>query len=135
MTEMGHRCGYVGVPEGHSAYGANYEDVRTINGEYIDVHGGLTFADKGSPGWPSAKENNFFWLGFDCAHVGDAPDLNWLRLNNPKMFSIRQDFHGLFRSDETVKTLDYCIAECEKLAAQLNPNYIQRKRQINFENN
>lgn len=49
-------CGYVGVPEGHLAYGMHYEDVNA------DVHGGLTF---------SGYENDVWNFGFDCSHAWD----------------------------------------------------------------
>lgn len=37
---VGALCGYVGVPNGHPAYGKDYDDVE------VDVHGGLTFAHR-----------------------------------------------------------------------------------------
>jgi hypothetical protein len=67
-------CGYVGVPEDHPWHGKHYDEVDA------DVHGGLTYADIGDgdeehgichvpdPGEP----DRLWWLGFDCAHVGDA---------------------------------------------------------------
>lgn len=52
-----YRCGYVGVQKGHPDYGKSYDDVD------VDVHGGLTYGEQG--------EDNFYWLGFDCAYSGD----------------------------------------------------------------
>jgi len=69
-----HLCGYVGVPKSHSCFGKNYDDV------YVEVHGGLTFSEKCNPepndmGICHIKElgtnEEVFWFGFDCAHLGD----------------------------------------------------------------
>jgi hypothetical protein len=77
---IGALCGYVGVPKGHPAYGVGYDDVK-VAGEWPDVHGGLTYADRcqetddesdgichvPEPGRP----HDVWWLGFDCGHSGD----------------------------------------------------------------
>lgn len=65
---MGHLCGYVGVPEGHPAWGKDYDHVA------VDAHGGLTFADR-AEGYLGAERQPgevLWWLGFDCAHAGDG---------------------------------------------------------------
>lgn len=52
-NNLGFRCGYVGIP---------------LNRKKIDhfgVHGGITFDERG---------NEYYWIGFDCAHWNDAPD-------------------------------------------------------------
>jgi hypothetical protein len=95
-TEMGHRCGYVTVPKGHPCAGKDYDELD------VEVHGGLTYGN-------GAK------FGFDCAHLYDAKD--------PALMSdeYRKIYERWPRFDEwgTVKTLEFCVAECEKLAAQL----------------
>ncbi len=71
----GHWCGYVAVAPSHPLHGKSYDDARTAEGEYIEVHGGLTYADKcnghichvAKPGEP----DDVWWFGFDCAHAGD----------------------------------------------------------------
>ena len=52
-------CGYVGVPQGHSLFGADYDEAS------VYAHGGLTFSARHSliPG--------YWFLGFDCAHGND----------------------------------------------------------------
>jgi hypothetical protein len=118
MTEMGHRCGYVGVPKGHRWFGASYDDVRGKDGEWMEVHGGLTFGNIGDHAYPSATiDKNIFWFGFDCAHLGDFPDYEWLNAHNPKLAEIRSRYS--FERDGTVKDLAYCVVECESLAKQL----------------
>ena len=89
-----HRCGYIGVPEGHPCYGANYDIVQ------CNVHGGMTYANGGDYPVPSG----LWWFGYDCAHYCDAPIVS----------------DGLPRIDgETVKTLAFCEGECEQLAEEL----------------
>ena len=107
MTSMGHRCGYVGVPNGHRLYKIGYDDAKRADGEWIDVHGGLTFAGE-DKGYPSEKPNTLWWFGYDCAHLGDAPD----PAINPSYARLR-----LFREEgDTIRSLDYCVTECERLA-------------------
>ena len=77
----GNWCGYVGVPSTHSCYEKPYNDVD------VNVHGGLTYADKcgghichiPEPGMP----DDVWWLGFDTAHWGDlSPMLRKQGLNS-----------------------------------------------------
>ena len=67
-------CGYVGVPPGHPWHGAD----GGVGEPGLDVHGGITYGDRcqadgkichvARPGEP----DDVWWLGFDCAHYGDA---------------------------------------------------------------
>ncbi len=104
---MGALCGYVGVPNGHLYYGIDENEVPA------HVHGGLTFADKCRPNSEmngichvveAGESDDVWWLGFDCAHSGDAM---------PKMtfeYSLRQG---------TYRDFDYVTEEVKSLAAQL----------------
>jgi hypothetical protein len=88
-----HRCGYVGVPEGHSLY---------LKEEYFSVHGGITYWGGGSnSSYPIPS--NLWWFGFDCDHAGDA------RIDKDDDLLL----YGI------VRDLDYVVAECEKLAEQI----------------
>lgn len=100
-NRMGFRCGYVRIPAGHPWHGVDYDNIEP----YPEVHGGLTFAE---PDTDCGKggEDNAWWLGFDCAHAGDAPD--------PDLPGAQAAYH-LFG---TVKTTSYVAAECRKLAEQ-----------------
>ena len=95
-TPMGHRCGYVTVPEGHPCAGKDYDELD------VDVHGGLTYADGHQ-------------FGFDCAHSYDAKDPALMSDEHRKIYERWPSFD----LGGTVKTLEFCVAECEKLAAQL----------------
>lgn len=124
-----HRCGYVAVREDHPAFGKNYneqldcisqdavdtaelgskspiivltaavgsdrphEKVRRSLDILIDVHGSLTYSSTSRADlYPVESEGNW-WFGFDCAH---------------------------YRDDESIggQPLDYCVAECERMATQ-----------------
>lgn len=101
-------CGYVGVPPGHPWHGMDYEKPD------VEVHGGLTYAascDEGghichvpAPGRPS----DVWWLGFDCAHLGDLcpryMDLSGWPKHSPR---------------ETYCDVAYVQAEVTKLARQV----------------
>src|SRR6476661_4167873 len=91
-NRMGYRCGYVRIPAGHPWHGKGYDEIEP----YPEVHGGLTFAEPDAdcggaricPGPPHAghassdwtcplesrQADDAWWLGFDAAHVFDAPD-------------------------------------------------------------
>jgi hypothetical protein len=110
--QLGHWCGYVGVPREHPAYGKSYNDVD------VEVHGGLNYAHEcageichvPAPGMP----DDVWWLGFDCAHAGDlAPGLRATlrRLDIP-------DIESPFIRDE-YRDVAYVRREIEQLAEQL----------------
>lgn len=69
-SSLGTWCGYVGVGEGHPAFGSKYDEVD------VSVHGGLTYAAEcqgvvchvPQPGMP----DKVWWFGFDCGHAGDT---------------------------------------------------------------
>lgn len=151
----GSLCGYVGVPECHSAHGKDYDSLD------VEVHGGLTFARGCSEitrekweawrtrllgrqdeakrypvgdaardlkEWAASLESyeawaeraqaryvchlvkpgdpdNVWWLGFDCAHLGDVC---------PSHERIGYAEHGA-----SYKGVPYVERECQSLARQL----------------
>ncbi len=115
----GHWCGYVAVPPGHPWHKQGYDDIRTAEGEWPDVHGGLTYAEFCNPKAgvchvPAPGEpEDVWWLGFDCAHSADfrpGDGVYWRSHGHPEW--ARPEF------GETYKTLAYVKAECERLAQQ-----------------
>jgi len=146
MTEMGHRCGYVGIRENHPLYGVNYHehsdfleqwseqlrkeeigkrgilpvvcwDGETISPEaWFHVHGSITYCG-GNDGYP-IELPNVWWYGYDCGHCDDAPSIP--DISNPQVRAIEQRFLDDFGWRRVVRTLEYCIEECENLAKQLN---------------
>lgn len=59
---MGHLCGYIEIPRTHNLYEKDYDTIEKIYDYELPAHGSLTF---------SGYVNNEYWIGFDCAHVGD----------------------------------------------------------------
>lgn len=102
--DMGHRCGYVGIPKEHLLYGKNYSDYLDIKKEdiedrevsgiiplfcacldkdervkidvYFQCHGGITYSGGGEQSEYPIK-SDLWWFGFDCAHAGDGKDLQY----------------------------------------------------------
>jgi len=117
--QMGHLCGYVGVPAEHPWYKMKYNQcLEGCEGEpnsldptittwhcshdtpecLIDVHGGLTYSGMGDDEYLPA---GYWWFGFDCAHAWDLiPGL-------PNL------------SGGSYKDKDYVERECRSLAQQL----------------
>ena len=140
VTEMGHRCGYVGIDPSHILFGKSYSspvpkelswyfdkvkegtvgkrniiDIICYDSEaprigiLFDVHGGVTFSEGGK--YP--VESDLWWFGYDCAHSGDSPDRNLIS------GEYRESRLKYMNNYGEVRTLEYCISECESLADQL----------------
>lgn len=116
LQRRGHRCGYVGVPPEHPAFGLDY--TSDILSE-IWIHGGLTFANGGNC-YP--VDGNYWWLGFDCAHYRDRTDIEAV-LDNFELedFEIdllreRNEWHD---PEGEIRTKEYVKEECMGLASQL----------------
>lgn len=114
LTSMGHRCGYVGVPETHPLFGKDWGDVD------VDVHGGLTYAEPSGDGYPKGVAYPTWWFGFDCAHSWDAPDMDALEkfLPTAQFKRVSQWAHAY--SESEVRSQAYVEAECRSLADQLS---------------
>jgi hypothetical protein len=132
----GQWCGYVGVPEGHPAFGLNYEEVDKLGPRHKDaegyewgglrVHGGLTFADfcqEGEEGTgichvpQPGQPERVYWLGFDMAHAGDIMPGMDAQLRAIGHEPIR--YAPIWGDDDEYRTLEYVQAECAHLADQL----------------
>jgi len=147
MTDMGHRCGYAGIREKHPLYGCEYHDNSPFlekwrdvlmkeevgkrgpftmfcwDGEVIspeiwfNVHFGLTFS--GGDGKYPIELNGIWWYGYDCGHCDDKrsiPDIS-----NIEFRMLEQKFQNECMDDHrVVRSLEYCITECENLAKQLS---------------
>lgn len=74
-------CGYVGVPPDHPWHGVDYGYHDGDPNGQVEVHGGLTFADRchesddpstGICHIPAeGRPADVWWFGFDCAHAFD----------------------------------------------------------------
>ena len=128
-------CGYVGVPKGHPWYGVDYNDYQGERYETdlvinVDVHGGLTFSsacqetDDESSGIchvpEPGREHDIWWLGFDCAHMGDVtPELDMrTRQVAKEMPGFVADVPDSPLFHRTYKTVAYVMGEIHNLAQQ-----------------
>jgi hypothetical protein len=141
--ELGHRCGYVGIKKEHPLFGRDYGDTLPVElkhkadklkesplgkrgifdllcfdpdevkiGFLFDVHGSITYS--GGNNYPVPNELREWWFfGFDCAHYGDAKDLDCADKYGFKLY-----YYPYFSEGE-VRTLDYVLEECYNLAQQL----------------
>lgn len=147
--DYGHRCGYVGISQDHPLFGIEYGDKTNVLNDsnlsrqeisikdaglgqtlaimtgaydkdflspemFFDVHGGITYSGGGINSEYPIK-SDLWWFGYDCSHCDDAKDLSLI--TNPILLEIEQMFPTSVYG--TVRTLDYCIDECKKLADQL----------------
>lgn len=103
IMPQGHRCGYVTLPDGHPCNGKDYNDLA------IQVHGDLTYGTGAT-------------FGFSCAHYGDKPDPSLMSENFKKDYEKygKPEYVGYIGHSDfpTVKSLDFCIEQCESMAAQ-----------------
>lgn len=119
---IGALCGYVGLPKGHPWYGKSYDDCRLPGGEYVDVHGGLTFASGcGGKICHNAEEDGVianeevWWVGFDCCHSGDfTPGMDDIESKKKMGFPA----HLLRERGGVYRNIAYVEDECRSLARQ-----------------
>jgi hypothetical protein len=145
MTQMGHRCGYVGLPKEHPLYGKDYSQksrylkLNDLEGEEIGKRGIIPLVCM-------SMEDDKEYMSPDCyfdVHGGITyadggvgskypieSDLWWFgydcahagdandlsAIENEKVREIEMQYPRY----GVVRTLDYCIDECKSLAEQLN---------------
>jgi hypothetical protein len=147
FTDMGDRCGYVGVFENNLFYKIKYSDnvknkkilnslkkekvgkrgimsLMSWDGENVsphilfDVHGSITYSGQ-SESYPIKTDGRVWWFGFDCAHSGDRKDRECFKDYFPDKFSTIDNI-GLFEFESgVVRTKEYVTIECKRLADQL----------------
>jgi hypothetical protein len=109
LRRHGHRCGYIGVPQGHALYGKSYDDLG------FDVHCGLTYA-----GEDHVTDSKYWLLGFDCAHVCDASDIEACS----KAFDLSEfeleSMSLLAKVGGEVRSAEYVEQQCRSLVEQIN---------------
>jgi hypothetical protein len=121
-NNLGYRCGYVRVPPGHPWHGKDYDSIDA------EVHGGLTFAEpdehcgKGGP-------DDAWWVGFDAAHAGDAPDPSLPGADSVMRHGIApatlDQFAEMYDRGyrDVVRSTEYMVAQCRRLAEQAAVGY------------
>ena len=127
FERMGHWLGYVGVREGHPAYGLDYykssfdiDDVLSgtaakiapIQQQINNIPVGLTYS-----GTDDLRGKDWWWFGFDCAHSGEySPGMDDGNLG-PCALGMPTGFEH--PSVVTYRDLNYVIGQCTELAAAL----------------
>lgn len=131
VTDLGHRCGYVGLTKKHPLYGIPYNEesaylkfpekenigkrgilaVICSNGKatpevVFDVHGSITYS--GGRDYP-VKSDGLWWFGFDCGHLGDGREASFHEISG---------LRNLY-ADDPIRDTEFCVQECESLAQQL----------------
>lgn len=114
------RCGYVFLPKNNVLAGMSYENLNSLG---VKVHGGLTYSDL------SEIDGVESWvIGFDCGHLGDAPDPSLPDDLPPEVKKIQEHLNlavgigegnpKLF-SKGVVRTEEFVVNEIKKLIDQI----------------
>jgi len=136
---VGHRCGYVRIPEGHPLFGLDYNDkapgLTKSDLKHLEIgkRGPIAlfieamddsdtvrvetlFDVHGSLTYADSRngEDGTWWLGFDCMHLGDAKDPDLMSAE-----SLAHTYHSPWDADAVVRSKDYVEAECRSLAKQI----------------
>ena len=111
--DLGHRCGYVGVPKGNPLHGKDYFDPALAG---VECHGGLTYS--GGRNYPVLNDDGLWWFGFDCDHAWDAIDIDALKSKFPD--SSHLDLAELpWKREGHVWTQQEVENECRRLVQEL----------------
>lgn len=129
-NELGYRNGYVRVTKSHPWFGKHMSMKPIVA---IDVHGGITYTEKGPPLFVP-RFSYQWWLGFDCGHAGDAPDIDLIPDDVKAAMEIVNGAFTLSRStvpseglgsfftfmheQGVVRSQEYVEQECKRLAEQ-----------------
>jgi len=127
-NNYGALCGYVGISPGHKHYG---EDLSSYDkADSLEVHGGITFASGCQEGnsdfgvchlVDDGEEDNVWWIGFDCAHLGDLEPNKYGRKRSivkPILDAACPEFL-LRNSSDQYRNIEYVKNEIKNLACQL----------------
>ena len=147
--DMGHRCGYVGVPKTHSLYGKDYDDYLEIKKEdiegkevsgvfpllgalldedervridaFFNCHGGITYAGGGVESKYPVK-SDLWWFGFDCAHCDDGKDLDLAMDYFPELSQrilMTKQIDDMYPTGGIIRSREYVENDLKDLATQL----------------
>jgi hypothetical protein len=111
---LGHRCGYVALPESHPWHGVDYDKLGDV-----DIHGGLTWSGEFPDEWVVPSLAGRWWIGFDCAHLGDRPDPGYRAQALKDLDEEVAERYPSTRQDDRVWTVDDVVVETERLVDQV----------------
>jgi hypothetical protein len=134
LNKVGYRCGYVAIPPEHPFSNTPEEERSFMGGrkykhyDYdsldIDAHGGLTFMapNHGLKDLLTIPCNDM-WIGFDCGHCYDSPDVKaFEKYFGKQARESQQSFFSAIGSESydcTIKNYDYAESECHSIIEQL----------------
>lgn len=112
IVPTAHRCGYVGIPEGHPLYEEKDDDILM----HIPCHGGVTFTSHELQSQPP----RYWWIGFDCIHVPmDSCDIDSLRkyYGADEVERLKTQYSSTYElcKDGHIWSLADCIEECQHM--------------------
>lgn len=116
LQRMGHRCGYVQVPDDDlfDKLSEKYNNWDS-DGPDIECHGGLTYCHKYNDGYLEGDN----WIGFDCAHLGDGCDFKAIMdtFTIPEdMFEFTAQYIG---PSDIPRSKEYVESHCKQIIDQL----------------
>jgi len=127
----GHRCGYVGVKKDNILFGKDYynnefgDDKIQEEVNFIDTHGGLTYAGQNLAISNLDKYKDIWFFGFDCNHYGDIGDYEKaLELFGDEDEELKQELQTMIKAIQdfptpgTVKDLNFVKEEIKYIYEQ-----------------
>ena len=119
-NNLGHRSGYIEIPEDHFLYGKHYSEIDDI----VDVHGGWTYSGYTRDNYPAKASSKSWWIGFDTAHWGDAKDIELIKtFGDAETIKSFIEIAELFSKFGAVRTTEYVeneLIEATKKLKRLN---------------
>jgi len=124
--DRGHRCGYVGVPEGHQLYEMGErkeysEDYTEV--EMLDTNGGTNFFNHHPKFDEVADVKNYWWIGWDYDHSWDETDGEAWKEYFPEdmQYSLDHGFRFRHAYDGYTRraTIPYVAHECQCVVDQI----------------
>lgn len=123
-------CGYAGILEPHPWFGREAylsEDGSPSIGQFVSVHGGLTYSGLCSPGADEGhgichvpqpgESDHVWWFGFDCGHAWDlSPGMNWVLT---KVYRANGEPLPDYHSSDVYRDVRYVMAQVSSLSQQL----------------
>ncbi|MDE6833340.1 MAG: hypothetical protein K2J39_03695 [Ruminococcus sp.] len=99
-------CAYVKLPEGHTYYGLDYDDIP------VECHGGLTYSDYYIDGMPSGSG---WWIGWDYGHCCDYSGFmineNWHDISRYKKWTTTEILEEVKRVIDQLKEFHEFVSE------------------------
>lgn len=119
VTPLAHRCGYVALMPGHPLNNFHNEEYN-----YPDLicHGGITFFSD-DHGLKELLQHpcSDKWVGFDCAHCYDLPDVKAAEMffDKDRVELARHQIETFKGFGAKTRSFKYVEKECKKIINQL----------------